>query len=124
MIRKPLKKIKSEKEKKRIRRKLTIRKKVNGSAVRPRLCAVKTKKHLAVQVIDDESGKTVFSVQTFGKSKVGSKSVDGAKEVGLQIATKLKEKGINTAVFDRNGYKYTGIISALADSVRSNGISV
>lgn len=124
MIRKPLRKIKNVKLSKRIRRKLSIRKKVAGTSERLRICAVKTNKHLLVQVVDDTKSSTLFSVQTFGKNAVGKKTVDGAKEVGAKVAEKLRAKGVTKAVFDRNGYKYSGIISALADSVRASGIQV
>jgi len=66
-----------------------------------------------------------FSVQTFGKNAVGkSANTEGAKQVGAQLAKLMTEKNIKNAVFDRNGKKYTGVISALADSIRENGIQI
>jgi len=124
MIRKPIWKIKNLKLKKRFRRKLSIRKKIFGTEERVRLCTVKSNKHLIVQVVNDENSKTIFSVQTFGKNAVGSKTLEGAKVVGAALAEKLKEKGYNKAVFDRNGYSYGGIVAALADAVRAGGIKV
>ena len=125
-MRKPIGKIKSESLAKRIRRKLAIRKKVEGSAERPRVCVNKTNKHINVQVINDVDGKTLFSVATYGKNSVAQAkgNVDGAKLVGKKVADNLKDAETATAVFDRNGYKYTGIIAALADSVRENGINI
>ena len=119
-------KIKDEALKKRMRRKLSIRKRVEGTEVRPRICAVKTNKHLSVQIIDDNAGKTLFSCQTFGKSAVegASKTVEGAKLLGVNVATEMKKRGLTAAVFDRNGRSYMGIIAALATSIRENGIKV
>ncbi|MCT4642265.1 MAG: 50S ribosomal protein L18 [Bacteriovoracaceae bacterium] len=124
-MRKSLKKIKNESKAKEYRRKLSIRKKIIGTTEKPRICATKTNKHLFVQVIDDSTSKTLFSVQTFGKNAVGTKAnADSAKEIGVAVAKGLAGNNINTAVFDRNGKKYTGIISTLADSIRENGIQI
>ncbi len=124
-MRKPNGKISNPSLKKRMRRKLSIRKKVNGSAERPRVCVTKTNKNLFVQVIDDGTQKTLFSVQTFGKTKVDAgMNKEGAKVVGQKVAEGLKDKKISTVVFDRSGNKYHGVIAALADSIRENGIQV
>lgn len=124
-MRKPNGKLKSESQRKRLRRKLSIRKTINGSAERPRVCVTKSSKNLFVQVVDDEESKTLFSVQTFGKNGVEAKAnKDGAKLVGAKIAEGLKSKNISKAVFDRSGYKYHGVIAALADSIRENGVQV
>lgn len=124
-MRKYIGKIKNASKAKEYRRKLSIRKKVVGSVERPRICATKTNKHLFVQVVDDATSKTIFSVQTFGKNAVAkSGNAEGAKQVGVQVAKLLAEKNIKTAVFDRNGKKYTGVISSLADSIRENGINI
>ena len=126
MMRKPYGKISDRTTERRQRRRLSTRRKVSGSAERPRLCAVKSNKHLAVQVINDDDGKTLFSVQTFGKEAVeGAKNnVEGAQKVGVQVAEKLKSNNINAAVFDRAGYPYTGIVKTIVNSVRENGIQV
>ena len=124
-MRKSLAKIKNASKKKEYRRKLSIRKKIIGTAEMPRLCAVKTNKHLQVQVIDDAAMKTLFSVQTFGKKPtVKTSNVEGAKALGKVLAEELKKKKIETAVFDRNGKLYTGTIAALAESLRENGIKI
>ncbi len=124
-MRKSLKKIKNPSKAKENRRKLSIRKKVIGTTDRPRICATKTNKHIFVQVVDDSTSKTLFSVQTFGKNAVGkAANVESAKEVGVQVAKGLSGKSISTAVFDRNGRKYTGVIAALADAIRESGIQI
>lgn len=125
MIRKPIGKLKDEGQARKLRRKLAIRKKLSGTAERPRLSLSKTNKHLVVQAIDDNSNVTLFSVQTFGKSAVQAKSnVEGAKLVGSKVAQELKSRKIETAVFDRNGLKYHGVVAALVDSARENGIKI
>jgi large subunit ribosomal protein L18 len=124
-MRKTLKKIKNVTKAKDYRRKLSIRKKINGSSERPRICAVKTNKHLQVQVIDDNARKTLVSVQSFGKNAVGSAAnVESAKLIGAKVAEQLKGSKIEKAVFDRNGKLYTGVIAAVADSIRENGIQI
>ena len=118
-------KIKNAAEARRYRRKLSIRKKINGSADRPRLCVFRSNKHLTIQVIDDNAQLTLFSVQTYGKNAVvAGSNKDGAKIVGTAVAEGLKGKKISTAVFDRNGYKYHGVVASLVEAVRENGIKV
>ena len=124
-MRKPIKKIKNASKAKELRRKLSIRKKVVGTAERPRICATKTNTNLFVQVVNDSDSKTLFSVQTFGKKAVGTSSnAESAKLVGAEVAKLLSEKNIKNAVFDRNGKKYTGVISTLAGSIREGGIQI
>jgi large subunit ribosomal protein L18 len=124
-MRKNIGKIKNASKAKEYRRKLSIRKKVVGSEARPRICASKSNKHLSVQVIDDAAGKTLLSVQTFGKNAVGkSANTESAKEVGTKVAKLLTDKNIKSAVFDRNGKKYTGVISTLAESIREGGVQI
>lgn len=124
-MRKSLKKIKNASKAKEQRRKLSTRKKVIGTADRPRICATKTNKNFFVQIVNDTDSKTLFSVQTFGKNAIAKGStVEDAKLVGAEVAKALNGKNIKTAVFDRNGKKYTGAISALADSIREAGIQI
>ena len=124
-MRKSYKKIKNPSKAKELRRKLSIRAKISGTTEKPRICATKTNKNLFVQVVDDVTSKTIFSVQTFGKNAVGTNSsAESAKVVGQKVSELLKAKNINTAVFDRNGRKYTGVVAALADSIRENGIQI
>lgn len=124
-MRKPIGKVANESDKRRLRRRLSIRKKVNGTAERPRICAARSNKHLTVQVIDDAKGVTLFSVQTYGKNalKVGNNK-EGATKVGAKVAEELKAKSLTSAVFDRAGYKYTGVVKTLIEAVRENGIQV
>jgi large subunit ribosomal protein L18 len=122
-MRKQYKKIKNETKAKEYRRKLSIRKKVIGTADAPRICVTKSNKNLAVQIINDSVGNTLFAVTTFGKSKVGASSnVISAKEVGIAVGKKLNSLGIKKAVFDRSGKRYTGVVAALADSIRESGV--
>lgn len=124
-MRKSLKKIKNASKAKVYRRKLSIRSSIIGSAERPRICATKTNKNLFVQVIDDASSKTLFSVQTFGKNAVGAGSnAEGAKAVGTAVAKKMNDLNVTKAVFDRNGRKYTGVVASLADAIREAGIQI
>lgn len=123
-MRKNLAKIKNPTKAKEHRRKLSIRKKVIGSADRPRLCVTKSNKHLRIQAVDDAKSLTVFSVQTFGKEKAGAANIEGVKEVGAAVSSLLKKNNITQAVFDRNGKQYTGVIKALADAIRENGIQM
>lgn len=124
-MRKNIAKIKNETKAKEYRRKLSIRKKVIGSAEKPRLAVTKSNKHLRVQIIDDVKSATLFSVQTYGKTKVANScNAEGAKKVGAEVAATLKKNNLSKAVFDRSGKQYTGVIKALADSIRENGIQI
>lgn len=124
-MRKVLGKIQNPTKAKEYRRRLSIRKKVEGSADRPRVCVTKTNKHLRVQAVDDLTNKTLFSVQTYGKTKVAEVgNAEGAKKVGAAVAAQLKKANIKVAVFDRSGKQYTGVIKVLADAIRENGIQL
>lgn len=124
-MRKNIAKIKNESKSKEYRRKLSIRKKVVGSDEKPRLAITKSNKHLRVQAIDDVKSLTLFSIQTYGKTKAAdSCNAEGAKKVGAAVAAVLKQKNLSKAVFDRSGKQYTGVIKALADSIRENGIQI
>jgi len=105
-----------------------IRKKISGSGVRPRLAVFRSDRHIYVQVIDDQAGRTLAQASTLdaelkGKVKSGG-SVEAAKAVGTAIAERLKQGGIEAVVFDRGGFAYHGRIKALADAVRSAGLRV
>ena len=110
----------------RERRKLRIRKRVNGTAERPRLSVFRSARHIYAQVIDDANGKTLAAASTLSKELEGQlaedKKVDAAKKVGKLIAKACKEKGITKIVFDRNGYLYHGRVSALAQAAREAGL--
>jgi large subunit ribosomal protein L18 len=125
-MRKPVGKIKDQKVATRTRRRLNIRSKISGTSDRPRVCVSKTNKHLRVQVIDDNAMVTIVSAQTYGKNAVSGakKGVEGGKTLGKFVADKMKEKNISSAVFDRSGYKYFGIIANIAEGIRENGINL
>jgi large subunit ribosomal protein L18 len=124
-MRKQYGKVANKKDAQRQKRRLTIRNKISGTPERPRICAVKSNKHISVQVIDDTKSVTLLTVSTFGKNAAAdSCNIDGAKKVGAKVATLLKQKNLSAAVFDRAGYKYTGVISALVQSIRESGIQV
>jgi large subunit ribosomal protein L18 len=99
-----------------------IRRKMQGTAERPRLNVYRSLNQIYTQLIDDQSGATLASASSVsGKLKTGG-NVAAAKEVGRQIAEKAKEKGIKRVVFDRGGYLYHGRIKALADAAREGGL--
>ena len=91
-----------------------------GSDVRPRLCVFRSNKYLYLQLVSDESGRTVAAVSTLKGG--GGSSLDAAKTLGTQMAEKCKSLSIGEIVFDRNGYQYHGRVKAIADAVREAGI--
>jgi len=109
----------------RTRRHIRVRRKVEGTAERPRLAVFRSNKHIIAQIIDDISGITLASASTSEKSFSGSGSnVEAAKKVGATVAQRAKEKGITKVVFDRGGYKYHGRVAAVAQAAREAGIDV
>ncbi|MCX7027942.1 MAG: 50S ribosomal protein L18 [Spirochaetes bacterium] len=108
---------------KRAKRKVSVRKNIVGKAERPRMSVFKSNVHMYVQVIDDAAGNTLAAASTVEKSlKDISRNVEGGAKLGEEIGKRLLEKGIKTVVFDRNGYKYHGIVKAIADGARKAGI--
>lgn len=107
----------------RIRRHRRVRKKVRGTAERPRLAVFRSNKHIAAQVIDDRSGHTLASASTTepGFDGLGS-NVAAAEKIGQLVAERAKAAGVTTVVFDRGGNLYHGRIAALADAARSGGL--
>ena len=113
----------NDKQRKRLHRKIHIRKSIYGTAERPRMTVFKSGRNLYVQVINDDEGKTLASISTLEKDFVSLKAnVDGAAKLGEALGSRLKEKGIEKVVFDRNGYLYHGVVKALADATRAAGI--
>ena len=102
------------------RRHFRLRKKIVGSAERPRLVVSRSARHLFVQVVDDARGVTVASASTF-KLTDGDKTAQ-AREVGTQVAEAAKAAGVTKVVFDRGGNTYTGRIAAFADAAREAGL--
>lgn len=117
--------MKYSKNESRQRRKIRIRKKINGSADCPRLVVFRSNLHVYAQLIDDVAGKTLLSASTLTLSKTEAGAhcnVAGAEMVGKEIARLAKEKNITRVVFDRNGYLYHGRIKAVADGAREGGL--
>jgi large subunit ribosomal protein L18 len=114
------------KEQTRHRRHQRIRKRLAGTADKPRLSVYKSLNHIYVQLIDDKAGKTLLSASTLEKEiRSGVKhggNLSAAKQVGASIAQKALSKKIMTVVFDRGGYPYHGCIKALADAAREQGL--
>ena len=109
----------------RVRRHARVRKHINGTAARPRLAAFRSNKHFVMQVIDDETGRTLAAASTHEsgvKSGGGTGSVEGAKRVGALVAERAKAAGITKVVFDRGGFIYHGRIAAAADAAREAGL--
>jgi large subunit ribosomal protein L18 len=110
----------------RSRRQLRIRKRISGTAVRPRLVVNRSARHIFVQVVDDTKGLTVASASTL---EADLRALDGdktakAKRVGELVAERAKAAGIEAVVFDRGGNKYHGRIAAVADGAREGGLSL
>lgn len=105
----------------RLRRRLRIRAKVSGTSTRPRLSVFKSNKFVSAQLIDDSSGKTLASAST--RDAKAKTALEGAKEVGVEIAKKAKAAKIETVVFDRGGYIYTGKVKAIAEGAREGGLT-
>jgi large subunit ribosomal protein L18 len=110
----------------RLARKKRIRKRVNGTPERPRLVVFRSARHIEAQVIDDVAGHTLAAATSTAKAFAGDtgdqKKKDVAKKVGVLIATRCKEKGIESVVFDRNGFLYHGRVAALAEGAREGGL--
>jgi len=114
----------SDKLRKREQRKLHVRKTLSGTPEKPRMTVFKSNKYLYVQVVDDVAGATLASASSLEESLKGFKrNLDGAAKLGEQIGKRLKEKNVAKVVFDRNGYKYHGIVKAIADGARKSGIT-
>ncbi|MDR0386832.1 MAG: 50S ribosomal protein L18 [Treponema sp.] len=118
MIRKML-----EKNRKRLKRKIHIRKRIAGTPERPRMSVVRSNRALSIQVIDDSRGHTIASASTLEKELNDIKrTVEGAGRLGEIMGKRLLEKNITTVIFDRNGYLYHGLVKALADGARKAGL--
>jgi len=109
----------------RSRRHIRVRKKVTGSAARPRLVVTRSSRHVFVQVVDDYAGHTLASASTMEADLRGSTSDKTAKarEVGRLVANRAKDAGVDSVVFDRGGNRYHGRIAALAEGAREGGLA-
>lgn len=110
----------------RKRRHIRVRKRIHGMPNRPRLNVYRSLTDIYVQVIDDETGRTLVSAssidQELRKSMKGKNKTEQARLVGEAVAKRAKEKKINSVVFDRGGYQYIGRIKALAEGAREGGL--
>jgi large subunit ribosomal protein L18 len=115
-----------EKRASRIRRHVRVRRKVTGTAERPRLAVYRSLEHIYAQVIDDTMGRTLVSASTVDreirKAIAGKPKTEEAKIVGQYIAQRAKAAGVTQVVFDRGGNQYHGRIKALADGAREAGL--
>ena len=110
----------------RQRIKYRIRKRLSGSGECPRMTVYRSNKQIYVQLVDDVSGQTLVSASSKEKEIATQKvnKIDQAKLVGKRLAEKAKEKGIESVVFDRNGYLYHGRVKNLADAARKSGLKI
>jgi large subunit ribosomal protein L18 len=110
----------------RVRRHLRVRKKVSGSAIRPRLVVNRSARHMFAQIVDDAEGRTLAAASTLDESireTEGDKTAK-ARKVGELLAQRAAEAGIEAVVFDRGGYRYHGRVAALADGAREGGLKL
>ncbi|MDR0601851.1 MAG: 50S ribosomal protein L18 [Treponema sp.] len=112
-----------EKDRRRLKRKIHIRKRIRGSAERPRMTVTRSNRSLSIQIVDDTKGHTLASASTLEKDLRNIKvNLEGAGQLGEIMGKRLLEKNIKSVIFDRNGYLYHGIVKAMADGARKAGI--
>ena len=113
----------SDKQRRRLHRKIHIRKSIYGTAERPRMTVFRSGRNLYAQVINDDEGKTLAAISTLEKDFIDLKAnIASASKLGEAFGVRLKDKNITKIVFDRNGYLYHGVVKALADGTRKAGI--
>ena len=110
----------TKKEQRRIKIKYRVRNKISGTAARPRMSVFRSNKQIYVQIINDETGTTLAAASSLGMEAMPKK--EQAAKVGEDIAKKALEAGIETVVFDRNGYLYHGRVKEVADGARNGGL--
>jgi large subunit ribosomal protein L18 len=106
----------------RLKRRRRVRAKVHGSAERPRISVFRSNRGLVAQLIDDDAGRTIASVQWTEADLRSLKPMEQATEAGKLLASRAKAAGIESAVFDRGGYQYHGRVKALAEGAREGGL--
>ncbi len=108
----------------RIRRHTRLRKRVQGTAARPRLAVFRSARHIYAQVVDDEAGRTLAAASDMEPElrETGTTKVARAEQVGALVAQRAREAGLGTVVFDRGGFAYAGRVKALADAARAEGL--
>jgi len=117
--------ISHERREARLRRHRRVRKKIHGTAQRPRLAVFRSNKHLTLQLIDDESGRTLASaasVEPDQRAQGSGSTVAAARRLGTLLAERAKAAGITTVVFDRGGFLYHGRVAAVAEAAREAGL--
>ncbi|MBI4054447.1 MAG: 50S ribosomal protein L18 [Candidatus Doudnabacteria bacterium] len=112
------------KREKRIKRHKRARAKISGIPLRPRLSVFRSNQHIYAQVIDDQSGRTIFSASSLGsgKTKRREKKLTLAKKVGEELAILAKKQNVKKVAFDRGAYKFHGRLKALAEGARAGGL--
>jgi large subunit ribosomal protein L18 len=108
---------------KRLKRRRRVRAKVRGTAERPRISVFRSHRGIFAQLIDDDAGRTVASVNWTEAELRGLRLMEQAERAGALLADRAKAAGVETAVFDRGGYKYHGRVKALADGAREGGLA-
>ena len=114
---------KTDRKMERTRRHIRVRRKISGTAERPRLCVYRSNSNIYAQIIDDVAGNTLVQASTLDKEiKTKHANKVAAKEVGTLIAKRAAEKNIKSVVFDRGGYIYHGVVKELAEAAREGGL--
>ena len=114
---------KIDRKEQRDRRHVRVRRKISGTAERPRLCVYRSNNNLYVQIIDDDKATTLVSASTLDKEiKTKHSNKEAAKELGALIAKRALDKKIKNVVFDRGGYIYHGVVKELAEAAREGGL--
>ena len=114
---------KTDRKMERTRRHIRVRRKISGTAERPRLCVYRSNSNIYVQIVDDVAGNTLAQASTLDKEvKTKHANKEAAKEVGTLIAKRAAAKKIETVVFDRGGYIYHGVVKELAEAAREGGL--
>jgi len=114
-----------DRKQRRVKMKRRYRDAVRGTANRPRLAVYRSLRHVYAQVIDDDRGVTMVSASTLGKeTSDGTANCEAGKRLGKTIAERAKEQGVETVVFDRGGFRYHGVIRAIAEGAREAGLKL
>ena len=114
---------KTDRKLERTRRHIRVRRKISGTAERPRLCVYRSNSNLYAQIIDDVAGNTLVAASTLDKEvKTKKSNKEAAAEVGALIAKRAKAKNITTVVYDRGGYIFHGVVKELAEAAREGGL--
>ncbi len=119
-----IRKAKATKAQRRQRVKRSVRRKVSGTAARPRLTVFRSNRYIYAQLIDDVQGRTLASASSLERIQELGKPTAASEQVGLRLAERAREAGIESAVFDRNGYRYHGRVKSVAEGARKGGLTL